>query len=177
MLGDLSRARDVERQRQPAAALGKLGEDLRRILQVVDVHDRTLGGEPGGERAADPAPRAGDERDLALEASAHSVTAPRAAEETLRAYFARTPRDTRGSGGTHPTRRCSSSSLVQLDLERPCVDVDRDHVPVADERDRASPHRLGRHVADHHAAGRAAEAAVGDEHDRVAQARVRRSPR
>ena len=169
MLGDLGRARDVEGQREPATALRKLGEDVRRILQVVDVDDRTLGGEPDRERAADPAPCAGDERDLALEPSAHSVTAPRAAEETLRAYFARTPCDTRGSGGTHPTRRCSSSCVVQLDLERSRVDVDRDHVPVANERDRASPHRLGRDVADHHAPRRAAEAAVGDEHDRVAE--------
>ena len=92
------------------------------------------------------------------------------AEETLRAYFARTPLDTRGSGATQPARRCSSSSSSTLDLERSRVDIDRDQVPVADEGDRASPHRLGRDVADHHAPGRAAEAAVGDEHDRVAQA-------
>ena len=101
--------------------------------------------------------------------TAHRVTAPRDADATLRAYFASTPRCTRGSATA--TRQVALGELAvgEVDLEPSRVDVDRHDVAVAQEPDRPAARRLGRDVPDHQPARRAAEAAVGDERDRVAE--------
>ena len=59
--------------------------------------------------------------------------------------------------------------VVDLEVERPRVDVDRDRVAVAHDGERAAARRLGRDVADHQPARRAGEAPVGDERDALAE--------
>src|SRR5207302_1094081 len=78
------------------AELEPAGRSLRRVVDVIDVDRGALGGEAEGDRAADPAAPARYESDLVRKS--HRVTAPRAADETLRAYFASTPLRARGSG-------------------------------------------------------------------------------
>ncbi len=60
--------------------------------------------------------------------------------------------------------------IRELDLEPPGVDVDDHDVSVLHEPDRPAARRLGRDVADHQTPSRAAEPAIGDERDRVAEA-------
>ena len=94
------------------------------------------------------------------------VTAPSDADETSFAYFAITPRLVPRRGRL-PLR----AALVEIGVhvEPPRAHVERDHVAVAHERDRAAVRRFRRHVADHQAVRGAAEAAVGDQRDRFAE--------
>ena len=71
------------------------------------------------------------------------------------------------------TRRCARDPrVVELHVHAPRVDVDDDHVAVVHARDRTAAAGLGRDVAGHEAARRAAEAAVGDQGDALAEARA-----
>jgi hypothetical protein len=77
------------------------------------------------------------------------LIAPSAADETSAAYFAITP--------------LVHDSVGDLDVEPPLGNVEGDDVALRDGGDRAAHRRLGRDVPRHEAAGRAAEAAVGEE--------------
>ena len=66
-----ARVGQVERPRLgPSAGQDDLLDDPghRVMITVGDLHDGTLGGEPGGDGRTDPAGRAGDEADLVDEA-------------------------------------------------------------------------------------------------------------
>src|SRR5439155_777857 len=60
--------------------------------------------------------------------------------------------------------------VVHQDVEATLLDVEGDRVALLDRGDRAADGRLGRDVAGHQAARGAAEAAVGQERDLLAQA-------
>ena len=81
--------------------------------------------------------------------------------------------DVGGSGGGRPSAsRAASSSSASSTSNVPRVDVDRDHVSVPHGGERPAPRRLRRDVPDHQPAGRAREAPVGDERDRLAEPRA-----
>ena len=97
------------------------------------------------------------------------MTAPSDADETSAAYFASTP-PARARARAAGDEARGPSAQVRVDIETPRGDVEGDHVAVAHERDRPAAFGLGRHVARHHSVGGAAEAAVGHERHRVAEA-------
>ena len=72
-----------------------------------------------------------------------------------------------GRAGSVVSRRRALE--VRGDVELAVRDVEGDRVTVADERDRAALHGLRRDVTGHEPVGRAAEATVGHERDRVAE--------
>jgi hypothetical protein len=103
--------------------------------------------------------------------SCPSVTAPRAAEPTCRAYFASTPRS--GSGrGVHCARRRSSSASGHVDIEPACAGVDGDGVSLLNQRNGTAHGGLRGHMTDHHAVGAPGETPVGDQPHAVAQTRT-----
>ena len=115
---------------------------------------------PGGRAAA-----------LAADEVHAVVTAPSDAEPTRRAYFAITLLSVVARRGLfHAARRCGDLPPESLRSRRRLLDVDRDRVAVAHGRDRAAGKRFRRDVADHQSARRAAEAAVGDQRDGLAEA-------
>ena len=95
------------------------------------------------------------------------VVAPSEAEPTSSAYLASAPRLTFGAGGCQPARRAARSASVAISRR---ARVDDDAVAFVQQRDRAAARGFRRDVADHEAVGGAAEAAVGDQRDVVAEA-------
>src|SRR5438093_12747687 len=72
--------------------------------------------------------------------------------------------------GRAPARETlADDGLVDQEIESALVHVERDPVALLDRGDRAAYRRLGRDVAGHQATRRAAEAAVGQERDLLAQ--------
>ena len=74
-----------------------------------------------------------------------------------------------GSSGVHSATRRGDLVVVEVDVQAPAVDVDRDVVALAHRGDRAAAHRLGGDVAGHEAVGGAAEAPVGEQGHVLAQ--------
>ena len=88
-----------------------------------------------------------------------SVTAPRSAPVTRRAYLASTPGGVAGRGMLEPRPPALELGVVHQQVDGAAGHVDADPVAVGDQGDRAAVHRLGGDVADAEAVGPAARTA------------------
>ena len=99
----------------------------------------------------------------------YDVIAPSDAECTVFAYFANTPRVSRGPGFTQAALRLDHSASLTRHRKLLFVGVDGDLIAVLEIGERAADPAFRGDVADDQAARAAGEAAVGDEADLLAE--------